>query len=182
MDALKGRRIVVVGTSGSGKTTLARRLAARLRVPHVETDALHWGPNWTEPPVEVFRERIVAALAGDAWVIDGNYSRIRAYVWSRAETLVWLDYPLPVIMGRLLRRTTRRIVFREELWSGNRESIKKSFFSKKSILWWVLTSYKRRRREYTEMLARPEYAHLQVLHFKSPRAADFWLSSIGKNA
>src|SRR5436305_799712 len=46
------QRLVVVGTSGSGKTTLAREIARRRALPHVELDALHWGPNWTEPPVE----------------------------------------------------------------------------------------------------------------------------------
>ena len=58
------RRIVVVGTSGSGKTTLAREVARRLALPHVEIDALHWGPNWTEPPVELFRQRAVRAIGG----------------------------------------------------------------------------------------------------------------------
>ena len=169
---------MVVGTSGSGKTTLARALAAKLGVPHVETDALHWGENWTPVPLETFRERVVQALAGDAWVIDGNYSRTRPYVWSRATVLIWLDYSIAVIMGRLIRRTARRVIRREELWSGNRESLSKTLFSKDSILWWALTTYKRRRREYPELLAQPENAHLQVLHFKSPRAANRWLSQV----
>ncbi len=73
--ALEGKRIVVVGTSGSGKTTLARALAAKMGVPHIETDALHWGENWTPVPFETFCDRIEKALAGEAWVIDGNYSR-----------------------------------------------------------------------------------------------------------
>ena len=178
MDALQGKRIVVVGTSGSGKTTLARALAVKLGVPHVETDALNWGPNWTAATAEQLNERVRQALAGESWVIDGNYSRVRAYVWSRAEVIVWLDYPLPVIMSRLLRRTGRRVVRREELWAGNRESIQKTLFSKDSILWWALTTYKRRRREYPELLSRPENAHLQVFHFKSPRAADRWLANL----
>ena len=176
--ALEDKRIVVVGTSGSGKTTLARALAAKLGVPHVETDALHWGENWTPVPFETFSERIEKALAGEAWVIDGNYSRTRPYVWSRATTLVWLDYSLPVIMSRLIRRTTRRVITREELWSGNRENLKTTLFTKDSILWWALTTYQRRRREYPELLAQPEYAHLEVFHFKSPRAAGRWLSQL----
>src|SRR4051812_15248546 len=90
-----GKRIVVIGTSGSGKTTLARRLAAKLGSPHVEIDALNWGPNWTAATAEQLRAKVEQALAGDGWVVDGNYSRVRSYIWSRATTLVWLDYPLP---------------------------------------------------------------------------------------
>ena len=116
------QRLVVVGTSGSGKTTLARRLAAALAVPHIELDALHWEANWQEAPVEVFRERTRAAVAAAAWAADGNYSVVRDIVWSRADTLVWLDYALPVILWRLLIRTARRVAWREELWNGNRET------------------------------------------------------------
>ncbi len=91
------RRIVVVGTSGSGKTTMAARLAEGLGLPHVELDAIHWGPGWTPLAVEEFRERTAEALAGEAWSTDGNYSGVRDIVWSRADTLVWLDYALPVV-------------------------------------------------------------------------------------
>ena len=41
-------RVVVIGTSCAGKTTFARALARILTFPHIELDALHWLPNWTE--------------------------------------------------------------------------------------------------------------------------------------
>ncbi len=42
------------GTSGSGKSTFARELASRLELRYVELDALHHGPNWSEPTDESF--------------------------------------------------------------------------------------------------------------------------------
>src|SRR3990172_8915485 len=102
------RRVAVVGTTGTGKSTLARHLAHRLTVPHVELDALYWGPNWTPVPADLFRQRAAQAVAADAWVIDGNYHVVRDLVWSRATTVVWLDYPLSLILARLLKRTGRR--------------------------------------------------------------------------
>ena len=172
------RRIAVVGTTGSGKTTLAHRLAQRLGVPHVELDALHWGPGWTPARPDIFRERAAQALCGDAWVVDGNYSKVRDIVWSRADTVVWLDYALPVVMGRLVWRTFRRIVTREELWSGNRERLWAQLFTSDSILLWALRTYWRRRREYPVLFRQPEYAHLTVVHLRSPRTARAWLSSL----
>jgi adenylate kinase family enzyme len=172
------RRIAVVGTSGSGKTTMAQKIARRLGVPHVELDALHWGPNWTPTSRELFRERVEQALSGVAWTTDGNYSAVRDIVWGRADTVVWLDYALPLIMWRVLTRTIRRSVTREELWNENRENLRQSFLSRDSIILWALRTYRRRRREYPILFRQLEYVHLRIVHLRSPRAARQWLNTL----
>jgi adenylate kinase family enzyme len=172
------QRVAVVGTSGSGKTTMAQRLAERLGVPHVELDALHWGPEWTPAPRDVFRQRVAQALCGHAWTTDGNYSAVRDVVWSRAEAIVWLDYSLQVILWRVTTRTFRRVITQETLWGENRERISTSFFSRDSIILWALRTYRRRRREYPSLFTQPEYAHLQIVHLRSPRLARRWLESL----
>ena len=142
------RRVAIVGASGNGKTTLGRELARRLGVPFVELDALHHGPNWAEPPLEEFRARVEEATAGDGWVVDGGYERkLGNLVLDRADTVVWLDLPLPLILGRLLRRTLRRIRTREELWAGNRESWRGAFWGGESLFAWTIKAHYRRRRE-----------------------------------
>lgn len=173
------RRINVVGTSSVGKSTLAASIAQLLKVPHVELDALHWEPNWTEAPIEVLRERVRAAIAGDAWVVDGNYAKVRDLVWGRADAIVWLDLPLRTILWRYLRRTSRRVVRREELWNGNRERLSSQIFSRESLLWWILSTYRRRRREYPPLLAaRPE---LVAIRLRSARAAKRWLANLARD-
>lgn len=169
------KRVNVVGMTGSGKTTLARQLAERLGVPHVELDNLSWEPNWTLAPPKVFRARVDTALAGDGWTCDGNYSAVRELVWSRADTVVWLDYSLPVIFARLFRRTNRRIFSGELCCNGNREQFRLAYLSRESLYVWLLKTYWRRRREMPERLADPKSAHLTVLHFRSPRATHDWL-------
>lgn len=172
------KRIVVVGTSGSGKTTFAAALAKQLRVPHIELDALHWEPNWVEASQAVFEQRVAQAIAGDAWVTDGNYSAVRSLLWARAEMIVWLDYPLPVIMGRLLWRTGRRIVSGEKCCNGNNEKLSMAF-SRDSIILWALQTYCRHRRDYPKLFAQPEFRHLQVKQFQAPRQAEQWLRQVG---
>lgn len=116
------RRVAVVGTSGSGKTTLARELAARLGVPHVELDAVQHLPGWEPCPPDRFRERVGELLRGGSWVVDGNYtSRLGHRVIDDAELVVWLDLPRWMVTQRVVRRTLRRVITREELWNGNRE-------------------------------------------------------------
>jgi adenylate kinase family enzyme len=173
-----GNRIVVIGTTGSGKTTLAEQLAQLWQVPHIELDMLHWGPNWTKTPLDIFRERTRQAVMADAWVTDGNYSKVRDIIWGRADTIIWLDYSLPVILQRLFRRTTRRIFTREELWNGNRETFRGAFLSRDSLFLWALKTYPRRHNETPALLARPEHQHLSVIHMRSPRQTARWLQAL----
>ena len=173
------RRINVVGTSSAGKSTLARALAERLAVPCIELDALHWEPNWVEASNDVMRERVRSAIGAEAWVVDGNYSAVRDLVWARADTVVWLDLPLRTILARFARRTARRVRTREELWSGNRERIS-TLLGRDSLLWWILTTYRRRRREYPSLLA--AFPHLTAVRLRSPREARAWLARVRPEA
>ncbi len=173
-------RYVVIGTSGSGKTTLARQIAEQMGIPHIELDALHWEPGWVGATPEVMRQRVESAIAAPAWVLDGNYSRVRDAIWLRATHLIWLDYSFPLVWWRICSRTLRRAIRREELWNGNRESLR-LMFSRDSILVWVLKTYWRRRREYPELLARPEYSHLAVFRLRTPAETKKWLAALQKS-
>ena len=172
-----GRRIAVVGTSGSGKTTMADAVARRLGIPHVELDAIHWLPNWEMVPDDVFRDQVSQALSGEAWTVDGNYGKVRDIIWARADSIVWLDYSRPVVMTRIIRRTFRRLVTRQELWDTNRETWDK-VFSRDSIVLWAWRTYQRHRSQYPELLARPEHAHLAVVHLRTPRESRRWLATL----
>ncbi len=171
------RRIVVVGTSGSGKTTVARELSQRLGLPHIELDALHWAPGWTEAPTEVFRTRVAGALEAPGWVVDGNYSKARDLVWPRADTIVWLDYALAVVLRQVIGRTVRRMLTGEELWHTNRERFRTAL-SRNSIILWALQTHGPNRRRYAEAFRRSEWAHLNVVRLRSPRETRGWLLGV----
>ncbi len=170
-----GARITVVGTCGSGKTTVAKSLAGLLGVPHVELDALFWRSQWGEATDPELRAAVSEAAAGDAWVIDGNYSRVRDLIWARADTVVWLDYSFVRVFSQLLGRTIRRAVLREPLWHGNRESLRTSFLSRDSILLWAVKTHRRRKAQYRALLADPAGSPLKVVRLRSPREAERWL-------
>ena len=171
------RRICIVGTSGSGKTTLARQLAERLNISHVELDALFWQPGWATTEDTVFAARVDEALSGDAWVADGNYYSRRDITWARADTIIWLDYALPLIFSRITWRTTSRLITRTELWNGNRERLR-SVFSRDSIILWSLTTWGKNRRRYHQQFAQPDFGHLRLIRLRSPRETRRWLQSL----
>ncbi len=173
-----GQRIHVLGSSGAGKTTFARAIAQRLDIPHWEMDAIFWQPDWQYLSVEEFRATLEQKLAADAWVVDGNYRRVRDILWSRADTVVFLDYPFWLSSGRLLRRSWTRGLRQQELWAGNHESLRRSFFSRDSILLYTLKCHYRKRRQNLADLQDPAYAHLRVQIFRWPRQAERWLASL----
>jgi adenylate kinase family enzyme len=169
------RRVNVKGTSGAGKTTIAAVLAERLGVPHIELDALHHGPNWTEASAEEFQRRVKQAMdaSPDGWVIDGNYERkLGTLVTDAADTLLWIDLPLPVILLRLWQRTSHRIRHNVELWNGNREAWKTALWGRESLFVWAVRSHRRHRREWPARFA----AHPGLVRLRSSAEVRGWLA------
>jgi adenylate kinase family enzyme len=171
------RRIAVKGTSGAGKTTVAAKIAARLGVPHIELDALHHGPNWAEPTADEFQAKVQAALAANpaGWVIDGNYERkLGDLVNDAADVVVWLDLPLAVLLGRLVRRSVPRIISQQELWPGtdNRESWYGVFLAPNGLIIWAVRSYFRHQREWPRRFSK----HPHFVRLRSQRQIDAWLA------
>jgi adenylate kinase family enzyme len=157
------RRVAVIATaSGCGKTTTGRALAAALDVPYVELDAIHHQAGWTELDGAELRRRVEPIVARDSWVIDGSYrGKLGDLVLECADTVVWLDLPRRVWLPRLVSRTLRRVVLREELWNGNRESLRGVFSGTDSLIRYALRNEPRRRQRYPRELARFRVARLR---------------------
>ena len=118
------------------------------------------------------------AVAADQWVADGNYSMVRDIVWARATSVIWLNYSFPLVFWRALHRTITRSVGGEILHSGNKESLRMAFLSRESIIWWVITTYHRRRREYPVLFQNQQFRHLDIIEFRKQRETDAFLSSL----
>lgn len=174
------KRFNVVGTSGSGKTTFSRRLSEVLAVPHIEMDSLFWGPNWSCPSDEEFFVTLQAALHREAWVLDGNYNWARAIKWAAIDCVIWLDYSFARTIHRSLRRTVTRAITRQEIWkgTGNRESFRQSFFSKKSVVLYAIQTYWKNRRNYEALMGDPNYERIEFVRLRSPKEADAFLSRL----
>lgn len=119
------RPVVLVGLMGAGKSTVGKRLANRLGLPFVDTDAeiesaakLSAGEIFERYGEADFRDgerRLVARLIdGDVKVIatgGGAFvdPRTRKLLNERAIT-VWLDAPVDVLAERTSRRNTRPLL------------------------------------------------------------------------
>jgi adenylate kinase family enzyme len=168
------RLCVIASASGNGKTTLAQLAAARLSVPFVELDALVHGPGWTETPNELLRAQLHELLAADGWVIDGAYTRkVGDLVLRAADQIVWLDLPIRTWMPRLIRRTVRRLAMREELWNGNRESLRSVIGGTDSLVVHAVRTHFRRRREWPAA-----FQAFPVVRLRSSADVSAWLDAL----
>ena len=168
-------RFVVIGTSGSGKSTFAKTFANTCGVTYVELDELFWAPNWTPHPTEVFKERVVAATEPERWVVDGNYSVVRAVLWPKATDIVWLNFSRFTVFSRILRRTVMRAITRQDLWAGNKESLLRAFLSKDSILLWSFSTFRKNQVKFATLRASAEFSHLNWHELRTPAEAKRFL-------
>jgi len=177
----RNSKIVVIGTSGAGKTTVARTLARKFCLKDIELDALFWEPNWTETSPEIFRSRVSQAISeSPSWIAHGNYSKVRDLIWSNASVLIWLDFPRSIVLWRVIKRSMLRIFKREILWAGNRESFRKTFFSRDSIILYTWRRHPMFRQWYSELITSSEASHLKVLKFSHPNELSQFLEQLGE--
>ncbi len=178
--SLAVQRVSIVGTSGSGKSTLGAALAARIGADFLELDSVFHQPGWVPLPDEDFRRRVSEAVAGERWVIDGNYSsKVRDLIWARADTVVWLDLPRRTVMRRIIWRSFSRAARRTELWNGNTEHWRNLFSldKEKSVIAWAWTSHARNRTRYAAAMADPDNVKLHFVRLKNPSEVRRFLCS-----
>lgn len=149
-------------------------------VPHIELDSIYHQPNWTPLPDDQYRSRVGEVVAGPAWVVDGNYSIVRDLVWEAADTVVVLAYSRSTVMRRVVLRTLRRVLRREELWNGNREPWSNLFSldPERNINVWAWTTYKKNLDRYRTAVSDPQWTRLRFHRFTHPAQADEFLRSV----
>jgi adenylate kinase family enzyme len=175
------QRVSMVGTSGAGKSTLGKALAARIGGDFLELDSVYHQPGWVPLPRDEFRRRVGEAVAGERWVIDGNYtSNVKDLVWARADTVVWLDLPKRTVMRRIIWRSFQRAARQVELWNGNRERWRNLFSVDKeeSVVAWAWQTHAATRAKLAAAMADPAHAKLHFVRLKNPAEVRRFLWSV----
>jgi energy-coupling factor transporter ATP-binding protein EcfA2 len=85
-----GPRVLIVGCSGAGKSTLARRLGGVTDHKVVHLDQLFWNPGWRMDRA-AYDLRLGEELAGENWILDGNYDSSLARRLERATDVLVLE-------------------------------------------------------------------------------------------
>lgn len=137
------RRIAIVGNSGSGKSRLATQIASATGLPLVHLDRHFWLPGWVQRSREEFGALHAGFVAGDAWVIDGNFARTLPLRAQAADLVVFFNLPLWLCLWRIAWRVITSLGrVRPDMAPGCPERVDLSFIA---YVW----AWKQRRRAET---------------------------------
>lgn len=166
------QRWLVLGAAGAGKSTLALELSRILGLPIIHLDRHFWRPGWVQPSDEEWDGEVQALSGGEAWIMDGNYSRTLGPRLDRAQAAVLLDPPtFRCLWGVIKRGTWRRGRVRPDMAEGCEEQ-----FPDLEFLRYVAT-YKWRSRP--KVLRRVKEArHVKLHHLRSRGEARAFLQGL----
>lgn len=164
-------RIQIMGCSGSGKSTLARNLGEKTGLPVVHIDRLFWKSGWVESSQEEIDGKILAAAAGERWIMDGNYSRTLQHRLNRCDLVVYLDFPRWFCVASVIRRYLQNLGrVRPDMPEGCPEKIDWEFLT------WVWTFNRSHRDKFLGMLG--ELPEEKVIILKNRRQVKKFLEEM----
>jgi adenylate kinase family enzyme len=166
------KRILIIGSGGSGKSTLARRLGEATGIEVIHLDKLHWKPNWVEPDKQEWGKTVDKILAGDSWIIDGNYGGTLEKRIAAADTVIFLELPRTICVWRILKRAARyRKISRPDMAEGCEEK-----FDLKFIKW--IWDYPRRTKPKVESLLKKFESKIEIIRLRTPEEVTVFTENV----
>jgi adenylate kinase family enzyme len=166
------RRVLVIGPGGAGKSAFAAQLARRTGLPLTHLDALYWQPGWVPMAPADWVATVTGLIAGEAWILDGNFGGTLERRLAACDTAVFLDYPGWLCLGRALRRWWRyRGRARPDMPAECPEHLSAVYFH------WIW-SYRRAQRPRVWRYLAEAGPQVQVIRLRTPREAERFLAAL----
>jgi len=173
----KMKRIVIIGTSGCGKTTLAKKLSKILNITCYDLDDYYWLPNWQPQSDKEFFNIVDMLSSKKTWIMSGNYSKVNHFIWERCDTIIWMDYSLLRCLYQGIKRSLKRYIGKQPCCGNNYESFRRTFLSRNSIILWILSTYKRRKKSYKQAFKNKKEGKAYLM-FSNPEETNKWLGNL----
>ncbi|NLY66996.1 MAG: DNA topology modulation protein [Tissierellia bacterium] len=170
----KFRRIAIIGCGGAGKSTLARKLGEILKLPVYHLDSLFWKAGWVPMPVEEWKLIQEELTSKDEWIIDGNYRGTMDIRLSKADTIIFLDYPTYICLFRVIKRLIKYYgKTRPDMAEGCNETLDLEFIK------WIL-NFRRNKRPDIINKINTYKDRKNIYIIKSPKELEVFIEQIQK--
>lgn len=168
------RRVAVFGNTGGGKSTVARRLAELTHLPLFPLDLIQYREGGGQVPHDEYLEAHAGLITRDAWIIDG-FGCVRS-AWERfaaADTLVYIDLPLPTHCWWVTKRLLKSILVSPEGWPKGSPMLRSTLNSYR-VLW---LCHRRLTPRYRRLVA-DVHRQKRVHHLRSPEDIQAFLEGV----
>ena len=118
------KKIMIFGRPGSGKSTFAMYLQKTLKIPLHHLDKYFFRDNWVERGYDEFLEKQKSLVRGDSWIIDGNSIKSLEMRYSKADLILYFNYPRLICYFMVLKRFFYKDKCIEDLSEGCENSIR----------------------------------------------------------
>ena len=168
-------RIAIIGSSGSGKSTLARSLGQKLDIDVIHLDRHYWNPGWVETKPAEWQAKMKGLIAGNRWIIDGNYRDTLDMRLRAADTVIFLDLPRWLCMWRAFKRRLKYANRpRPDIAPGCEEPLFDRHFL--DFLRWIWEYPYRARPDVVERLNR-RAGNTRIIWLRSPEEVEQFLAT-----
>lgn len=97
-------KIAIIGGPGTGKTTLSKKLSNILSISYFSIDNIKFYKNWISKNIKDIDNDINNILNKNEWIIEGNHLRNLKKILSKADLVIFLDFPLHLQLLGIFKR------------------------------------------------------------------------------
>ncbi|NBU34273.1 AAA family ATPase [bacterium] len=169
------KKVSIIGCPGAGKSTFARALSNKTSIPIEHLDFYnHQKEHDYENDKVSWIDKIGELTSNDSWIIEGNYGSTYEQRFTKSDTLIFMDISSWLsIWSVIKRRIQYRNKKREEMPDDWIEKIDPVFF--KYVVLFRLKS----RKDVVDGINKYRHNNLNVITFKTRKAAYKWLDELG---
>lgn len=155
----KYKRIMIFGRPGGGKSTFALKLHRLSKIPLHHLDRHFYEANWIERDYQEFLKAQQSIVDSPSWIIDGNSTKSLEMRYSKADLVLYFNFPRLVCYWRILRRLFDKDPNIEDRAYGCKETIRIS------LLRYMWTFEGRVARQLVEL--RKKYPRVEFVEIRS---------------
>lgn len=161
------RRIMIFGRPGSGKSTFAYKLHQTLQIPVFHLDKHFYQLNWLERPTQEFLSIQQSIVNKESWIIDSNSTKSLEMRYSRADMVLYFNYPRWKCYVRILKRLFYKDPAIDDRAVGCHEIIRFK-------LLWYTWNFEERVTQKIDFLKK-KYPHIPFIEIKNNRQLERFL-------